>query len=144
MDKRKTTFQSSWQYVLETVLLSTIVTFALLISKTTISWKELDIGTEEEIISKALAWYQNSMKYDMLVIDMVWALLCAFFWKVKKQIRSETVARKWIYIVTSIILAIFMIIGDSFKSNGDLSFVYYSKFYALVSMAVFALSLIHI
>lgn len=96
MDKRKTTFQSSWQYVLETVLLSTIVTFALLISKTTISWKELDIGTEEEIISKALAWYQNSMKYDMLVIDMVWALLCAFFWKVKKQIRSETVARKWI------------------------------------------------
>ncbi len=78
------------------------------------------------------------MKYDMLVIDMVWALLCAFFWKVKKQIRSETVARKWIYIVTSIILAIFMIIGDSFKSNGDLSFVYYSKFYALVSMAVFA------
>ncbi|MFR5029306.1 MAG: DUF6020 family protein [Coprococcus sp.] len=138
MDKRKTTFQSSWQYVLETVLLSTIVTFALLISKTTISWKELDIGTEEEIISKALAWYQNSMKYDMLVIDMVWALLCAFFWKVKKQIRSETVARKWIYIVTSIILAIFMIIGDSFKSNGDLSFVYYSKFYALVSMAVFA------
>jgi len=34
MDKRKTTFQSSWKYVLETVLLSTIVTFALLISKT--------------------------------------------------------------------------------------------------------------